>query len=100
MIELSSRQRDGALVLSFDIDWAPDFAIDAVAQKLISRSVKATWFVTHLSPAISRLAERPDLFELGIHPNFLPGSDHGGSPAEVLAFMNTLVPNAVSVRNC
>ncbi len=86
------------LVLSFDIDWAPDFVIDAIAEKLVAHSVKATWFVTHASPAVSRLAARPDLFELGIHPNFLPGSDHGCTPAEALAFVTGLVPNAVSVR--
>jgi hypothetical protein len=84
--------------LTFDIDWAPDFVIDDVAARLIARSVKATWFVTHASPAVSRLAARPDLFELGIHPNFLPGSDHGSTPADVLRHVMRLVPNAVSVR--
>ena len=89
---------DNLLALSFDIDWAPDFVIDEVAQVLVSNSVKATWFVTHASPAVYRLAKRPDLFELGIHPNFLPGSDHGRTPAEVLAFFNKIIPSAVSVR--
>jgi hypothetical protein len=86
------------LALTFDIDWAPDFVIDAVAAPLLSRSVRATWFVTHQSPAVMRLAERPDLFELGIHPNFLSGSDHGSNPEEVLNHAMRLVPDAVSVR--
>ena len=86
------------LALTFDIDWAPDFVIDAVAAPLIEHSVRATWFVTHLSPAILQLAMRPDLFELGIHPNFLAGSDHGSTPAEVLNHCMQLVPDAVSVR--
>jgi hypothetical protein len=86
------------LALTFDIDWAPDFVIDAVAAPLLARSLRATWFVTHASPAVRRLAERPDLFELGIHPNFLAGSDHGTNPEEVLNFTMQLVPNAVSVR--
>jgi hypothetical protein len=67
------------VLLTLDIDWAPDAAIDFVAEILVSRGVKATWFVTHDSPGVRRLRARPDLFELGIHPNFLPGSSHGRS---------------------
>jgi hypothetical protein len=35
---------------------------------------------------------------LGIHPNFLPGSTHGASTAEVIAACRTLVPDARSFR--
>lgn len=43
------------IVLSFDIDWAPECAIEFVADILIEKQIKATWFVTHDSPAIQRL---------------------------------------------
>lgn len=85
-------------VLTFDIDWAPDFVIDRVAQPLIEHRVKATWFVTHRSAAIERLRQDPDLFELGIHPNMLAGSTHGASEDEVLAHVKELVPDAVTMR--
>ncbi|HEY8584243.1 MAG TPA: hypothetical protein VIL49_14905 [Capillimicrobium sp.] len=84
--------------ITLDVDWAPDFMIDAAADALLAREVKATWFVTHASPAVQRLRERPDLFELGIHPNFLPGSSHGATPAEVVAHCARLVPEATAVR--
>jgi hypothetical protein len=84
--------------ITIDVDWAPDFMIDAAADALLAREVKATWFVTHASPALERLRERPDLFELGIHPNFLPGSTHGATPAEVVAHCAALVPEAKAVR--
>lgn len=84
--------------ITLDVDWAPDFMIDAAADALIAREVKATWFVTHASPAIERLRERPELFELGIHPNFLEGSSHGATPAEVVAHCARLVPEATAVR--
>lgn len=84
--------------LTLDTDWAPDSAIDYTAQLLIDAQVKATWFVTHMSPAIERLRRHPELFELGIHPNFLPGSSHGGSPQAVLAHCMQLVPEARSMR--
>ncbi|KQW22301.1 hypothetical protein ASC80_02595 [Afipia sp. Root123D2] len=84
--------------ITFDIDWAPDCAIDLASNLLAERGVKSTWFVTHLSPAVERLRARPDLFELGIHPNFMPGSSHGEDPEQVLRTCMELVPDAVSVR--
>jgi hypothetical protein len=84
--------------ITLDTDWAPDFMVDAAADALLAREVKATWLITHDSPAIDRLRERPDLFELGIHPNFLPGSSHGATPAEVVAHCAALVPGARAVR--
>lgn len=86
------------VVLTLDVDWAPDCAIDWVAQQLVTHGVRATWFVTHLSPAVERLRERPDLFELGIHPNFLTGSTHGATTDAVLDHCLALVPAATSVR--
>jgi hypothetical protein len=87
------------LVVTLDVDWAPDWMIDAVAAQLAAAGVPATWFATHASPALERLRERADLFELGVHPNFRPGSTHGGSVEEVLAHVMALVPDAVSARS-
>ena len=84
--------------ITFDIDWAPDFAIDFTANLLAERGVKSTWFVTHLSPAVERLRSCPDLFELGIHPNFMTKSSHGVEPEQVLKTCMEFVPEAVSVR--
>lgn len=89
---------NNSYVITLDIDWAPDWAIDYVAQILIEKNVKATWFVTHDSKAIGKLKEREDLFELGIHPNMLEGSSHGKSADEVLSHITDIVPNAVSMR--
>jgi hypothetical protein len=86
------------VAITLDVDWAPDFIIDHAARLLVEHGVKATWFITHASPAVSRLREHPTLFELGIHPNFLPGSTHGDTVAAVLAHCFELVPDARSVR--
>jgi len=85
------------VAITLDVDWAPDFMIDDAARVLVERGVRATWFVTHRSPAVERLAETP-LFELGLHPNFLAGSTHGDSWEAVLAHCAELVPDAVSMR--
>ena len=85
-------------VITLDIDWAPDFVIDFVTEQLVLHQVKATWFVTHASPAIDRLRQYPELFELGVHPNFLPGSSQGDNPTAVLDHCLKLVPEATSLR--
>ncbi len=86
------------LIITLDVDWAPDFMIDHVAQILIDAQVKATWFVTHPSKAIDRLNSFNDLFELGIHPNPLHGSTHGNTEDEVLTYTRKLLPQASSMR--
>ena len=85
-------------VITIDLDWAPDYMIEPMAAALIERGVRATWLVTHASPAVEALRERPDLFELGIHPNFQLGSSHGATPEEVIDHCMTLVPSARCVR--
>jgi hypothetical protein len=84
--------------ITLDVDWAPDFAIDFVASLLLEAGVPATWFITHDSPALGRLRSHPEMFELGIHPNFMPGSSHGSSEGAVLSHMMALVPEARVVR--
>ena len=85
-------------VITIDLDWAPDYMIEPMAETLIERGVRATWLITHASPAVDDLRDRPDLFELGIHPNFLPDSSHGATPEEVIDHCMSLVPSARCVR--
>ena len=41
--------------LTLDVDWAPGFIIESVAEMLLANSIKCTWFVTNSSPAIEKL---------------------------------------------
>ncbi len=86
------------IAITLDIDWAPDWIIDCVAERLIKHKVKVTWFVTHDSDAIKRLKKHPELFELGIHPNFHPKNTQGGAPEQVLKNLLEIVPEAKSMR--
>jgi hypothetical protein len=83
--------------ITIDVDWAPDFTIEEISKILTAQKVKCTWFVTHDSPAIQQLSKNP-LFELGIHPNFFPGSSHGKDEDEIISYCLDLVPNAKCVR--
>ena len=86
------------VAITIDVDWAPDFMILELAAVLRQAAVPATWMITHSSSALDDLRASPELFEIGIHPNFLPGSSHGRDVREVLAHCFDLVPEAVSVR--
>jgi hypothetical protein len=85
-------------VITIDVEWAPCWMIEYMASILIEKRVKATWFVTHKAPAIEALRKRSDLFELGVHPNFLVGSTHGSSEDKVMRHVKDIVPDAVSMR--
>ncbi len=86
------------VLLTFDVDWASDEIIRECAGILLDQGVKATWLITHDSEAVRELAKHPSLFELGIHPNFLPGSTQGATPEAVLQHMLSIVPAARTVR--
>lgn len=84
--------------ITLDIDWAPDFVIDFCANLLAKAGVRATWFVTHDSPAVRRLRDHAQLFEIGIHPNFLPGTSHGSNQSQILANCMEFAPEAKVIR--
>ena len=84
--------------LTFDMDWAPVWAIERIVRCLAQRKVKATFFITDKNAALDLIRQYPDLFELGIHPNLHPGSSQGSSWREVLACCKGIVPDAVSMR--
>lgn len=81
------------ILLSFDVDWAPDWMIADVVQRLRGAGVRATFFATHYSPLLRELACDPE-FEVGIHPNLLPNSSQGDTPEEVFANLREWFPEA------
>lgn len=86
------------LALTLDQDWAPDWAVRRVAELLVAHKVKATWFITNECPSLAFLRQHRHLFELGIHPNFMPGGTQGTTPTEVLSNCLAVVPEATSMR--
>jgi hypothetical protein len=84
--------------VTFDVDWAPDWAIALCAGLCRDRGIPATFFATHASPLLDELRRDP-LFEAGIHPNFLAGSTHGATFEEVMAFCLKMVPEARAMRS-
>ena len=85
-------------LLTFDIDWAPNFVLEDVSNLLKKHKIKATWFVTHDSPIIQKFSKETN-YELGIHPNFNSLSTQGSNPREILKNLKKIVPNSVSSRS-
>jgi hypothetical protein len=86
-----------AALVTFDVDWAPEWAIRLCADLCANAGAKATFFATHDSPFLTELAT-DSRFEVGIHPNFLPRSSHGQSTDEVLRSCLAFAPAARSMR--
>jgi hypothetical protein len=84
-------------VVTFDVDWAPEWAIALCADLCAKAGAKATFFATHPSPVLAELAADPR-FEVGIHPNFLPRSSHGQAAEEILRTCLAFAPAARSMR--
>lgn len=89
--------KDFPVALTFDIDWAPDCAVEACIEILKNHSIPATFFITHQSNILDELVS-DDLFEVGIHPNFLPGTTHGKTYEEILDTVMNLVPHTFLLR--
>lgn len=84
-------------VLTSDLEWASDFALETFLNLAEEYGVKPTLFATHESPVL-RAAENNGRLELGIHPNFLPGSSHGSDVATVVDHLCRLFPTARTFR--
>lgn len=82
--------------LTFDIDWAPDFAIEEVLIKLNKANIKATFFITHPSDIIADLISSGH--HIGLHPNFLPSSSQGKDTFSVLEYLLNISPEATAIR--
>ncbi len=85
-------------VLTFDLDWAPDFVIDKLSNFLIKKQIKATFFITHDSRCVRNLLEHKEIFECGLHPNFFPNSSQGNDENEVMNNLIKIIPDSKIIR--
>ncbi|HUQ16433.1 MAG TPA: hypothetical protein VM070_01450 [Candidatus Saccharimonadales bacterium] len=89
-----------AFCFTTDIEWAPDWAIADLFALADSYEVLLTPFLTHRSDYLwQRLSGSPEAAGAGVHPNFLPGSTHGGTVTAVIDHVTTLWPAARSFRS-
>ncbi len=83
---------------TFDLDWANEQQINFLIDMLIENKIKATFFVTHYSEAVQKIIDKKELFEVGIHPNFLENSTHGKNFEVVINYFKDWIPSPIGVR--
>ena len=83
-------------ILTFDIDWAPDFVIEDCLSILDQFGKNATFFTTHDTPMNQEIVNRGHI--LGIHPNFLQNSTHGSNVETVVKKCLSYAPKAWCLR--
>jgi len=84
--------------LTSDIDWASEACLKDHFNLIHSLGVKPTFFGTHKSSLLTDWSEQ-GVIDLGLHPNFLPGSTHGNERNKVIDHLFTLFPKAQSFRS-
>jgi hypothetical protein len=78
------------IVITIDIDWAPDLVLEDTLKLLERYDVQATLFATHSTPILNELPH-----EIAIHPNYL-GKDQPES--KTISELVDLFPSAQGVR--
>ena len=100
MLQLDSKLEEIGMtkryVLTFDIDWAPDFVILDCLNILDEIGKQATFFTTHETPMNDEITDRGHI--LGIHPNFFPNSTQGSDVEVVIEKCLTYAPHAWCMR--
>ena len=80
------------VVLTFDIDWAPDYMIQRVIDTLSEFNVSATFFVTHFSELLKNETENSK-FEIGLHPYVDKRSSQGNDLEKIIFDLKSFYPN-------
>jgi hypothetical protein len=83
------------LVVTVDLDWAPEPAIEETIEFLIQNSIHPTVFITHRSKYIETKMSQ---LEVGLHPYFAPNSSHGQTIDEVVQYITSLPYNFSGYR--
>ncbi|MCG8422626.1 MAG: hypothetical protein MJE77_32320 [Proteobacteria bacterium] len=83
---------------TMDVDWASEYCIDYTINSLNNKGIKPTVFVTHPSKKIDDFVTSGAV-DVGLHPNFLPGSSHGENYLEVIDYVSSLQPEAKTYRS-
>lgn len=83
------------LIVTIDLDWAPEPAIEETLDFLLKRGITPTVFATHRSPRVeASLLE----IEVGLHPFFHPDSSHGKTIEAVVESIMTIPHNVPAFR--
>ncbi len=84
-----------ALIVTLDLDWACEPAIEDTLDFLNKQNIRPTIFATHRS---QRVESAMNEIEVGLHPYFDPRSSHGSTISEVVKHVLDLPHNLRAFR--
>ncbi len=86
------------IVLTFDVDWAPEEVIADTLSIMDDFQVKATLFATHDSEVLHSV--NPDVYEIGLHPNLnsLVSGGTLGNYKDVINELHQIYPESLGIR--
>lgn len=73
-------------LISFDLDWAPDFVLEKTLSILNNYNLPTTFFITHHSDALKKFKVTHDYIEIGLHPDLTLHSQQGSNLFDVKKF--------------
>jgi hypothetical protein len=82
-------------VVTLDLDWACEAAIEETLKFFDQKKIPVTVFATHRSPALEM---RMSYVEVGLHPFFDPTSSHGSTIEEVIQHVKEIPHNLPAFR--
>ncbi len=83
--------------LTADQDWASNYCVETLLEFSREHGITPTVFVTNPCAALDAATDGDA--ELGIHPNFLPGSTHGETYPAVIDHVLSIVKKPIAVRS-
>lgn len=83
------------LVVTVDLDWACEPAVEALLAFLDAEGIPATVFATHRSEAVEARSQR---LEVGLHPYFASDSSHGPTVPAVVEHVLAIPHNLPAFR--
>ncbi len=96
--DIAITMNEPIFAVTSDLDWASEFCVGQLLDALEARGIAPTVFATHASRVLQEREARK-LAEIGLHPNFLPGSSHGDDIVSVVDHVRALAPDAVASRS-
>lgn len=84
-----------SFVITIDLDWACESAIELTLEYFLGRGIRPTVFITHYSKVVESAMNRLDV---GLHPYFDPSSSHGKTIDETVKYIIDLPHNFSGYR--
>lgn len=76
-----------SLIITCDLDWAPEYAITKTLEFIDDAGIKPTVFITHESKAVMRYKDKIDV---ALHPFFDVDSSHGNTIDKTIQTMQSM----------